>query len=256
MEWLDRFVQVMDVLASREASSGIGITNLSDKTGISKSTLHRMLQDMAARRLVIQNGETRKYELGPRPLVWGSQFIRSRNIDGMLGKYCQLLAEETGLYSFLCRFTGDQVYCIAVKQPRKENHMYFVAIGQIMPWHCSACAKAILAFQRPDCIHRILSMKKMVYTRYTITDFEKLWSEMEDIRLTGTAWCMEEMEYHVAAAGVPIFIHGRDAVFSLGFVGNAAYIKQHQKKLEEMLRRLGSEAGAELSVADDLTGLM
>lgn len=256
MEWLDRFVQVMDVLSSREYCSGIGITDLSEKTGISKSTLHRMLQDMAERRLVIQNGETRKYELGPQTMLWGSQFIRSRNIDGILAKYCRLLAEGTALYSFLCRLSGDQVYCIAVKQPREENHMYFVSVGQMMPWHCSACAKAILAFQPPDYIHKILSAEKQVYTKFTMTNPDKLLSEMESIRSTGIAWCMEEMEYHVAAAGVPVFLRGREAVFSLGFVGNSAYIHQHQEKLAELLNQLGSEAGAELSMAGDLTGLM
>lgn len=256
MEWLDRFVQVMDVLSSREYCSGIGITDLSDRTGISKSTLHRMLQNMAEHRLVIQNEETRKYELGARPLVWGSQFLRSRNIDGILDKYCRMLAEDTGLYSFLCRFSGDQVYCIAVRQPRAENHMYFVNIGQIMPWHCSSCAKAILAFQPPAYIQHILAGDKKVYTDYTVTEPERLQAELQKIRESGIAWCMEEMEYHVAAAGVPLFFRGHEAAFSLGFVGNDRYIKTHRDALVKALLQRGKQAGTELSMARELTGIV
>jgi DNA-binding IclR family transcriptional regulator len=256
MEWLDRFVQVMDVLSSREYCRGIGITDLSEKTEISKSTLHRMLQNMSDQKLVIQNAETRKYELGPRSMMWGSQFIRSRNIDGILSRYCRMLADDTGLYSFLCRFSGDQVYCIAVKQPREENHMYFVNIGQVMPWHCSACAKAILAFQSPEYINCILAKEKKVYTEYTITEPERLKDELRTVRQRGIAWCNEEMEYHVAAAGVPLLFHGEGAVFSLGFVGNDTFIKEHRSKLESVLLKWGSLAGKELSLARELTGII
>ena len=49
MEWMSRFVSVMDVL-SRHAQDGMGVTELAEATGLSKATLHRTLQDMIAHR--------------------------------------------------------------------------------------------------------------------------------------------------------------------------------------------------------------
>ena len=62
MEWMDRFVSIMNAV-SMENEHGVGVTSLAGETGLSKGTLHRILQDMVRCRLIVQMPETKKYHL-------------------------------------------------------------------------------------------------------------------------------------------------------------------------------------------------
>ncbi|WP_432748513.1 IclR family transcriptional regulator [Pectinatus frisingensis] len=256
MEWLDRFVQVMDILSSERYSGGIGITVLSRECDISKSTLHRMLQNMISHDLVLQQAETKKYQLGPRAMVWGSNFIKGQNVAKFLGKYCTELAEKTKLYSFLCRFSADKLYCIVTRQPLLEGHTYFVGIGQMMPWHCSACAKAVLAFQPLVFIDEILKGKKEIYTKNTIIDSERLKKELIEIREKNIAWCREEMEINVSAMAVPVFSQGNKVEYSFSIVGNNEYIMKNQIELKKILLDISKRASDDISIANTLTTMI
>ncbi len=253
MEWLDRFVLVMDILSLKQYSDGIGITMLAEESGISKSTLHRMLHDMIEHRLIIQEADTRKYQLGPHSMVWGSNFIKVQNVAKFLGKYCNVLAKQTNLYSFLCRFSADRLYCIVTKQPLTERHTYFVSIGQVMPWHCSACAKAVLAFQPQDFIDKILSQEKKIYTKHTIVDASELNEELKKIRGENIAWCREEMEINVSAIAVPVFSLNDKVEFSFGIIGNGEYITKNENELKKILLDISKKASSDISLAGTLT---
>ncbi|WP_196594248.1 IclR family transcriptional regulator [Pectinatus sottacetonis] len=255
MEWMDRFVKVMNVLSSKQYCRGAGITALSEETEISKSTLHRMLQDMIDHNLVIQQSDTKKYELGPLSMIWGSNFIKGQNVAQILGKYCNVLAKKTNLYSFLCRFSAEQVYCIVTRQPLQEAHTYFVGIGQIMPWHCSACAKAILAYQPPQFIDRVLPQNEKLYTKYTVADPAVLKEQLKKVRQDHIAWCRQEMEVNISAMAVPVFLANHKAVFSLSIVGSNDYIMDNEEYLKKILLAVGEEASRDISLAGTLTAM-
>lgn len=247
MEWLKRFVAIMDII-SEETSEGIGITELASITGLSKGTLHRMLQDMVVHNLITRNNNTRKYCLGPKAMVWGSKFVLGQDPAGILSQYCDLLADRTNLYTFLCRINEGEVYCIYTKQPSKFSKKYFVHVGQRMPLHCTAAAKSLLAFLPPTYINTLMKKNNMArFTEHTLVDNNQVIAELLTIKETKVAFCREELENGVAGLSTPVFVGNEQAAFSISLLGDAAFINRQEESLVREIVKIGKEASEHMA---------
>jgi len=255
VEWMNRFVTVMNVISSRP-SDGVGVTEIAIDTGLSKGTLYRMLQSMVKHQLITQVSNTKKYRLGPLAMVWGSKFILGQDISGLLSEYCDALAKQTKLYTYLCRYEAGQVYCIYTHQPEQGRQKYFVHVGQRMPLHCSASTKAILAFQ-PACeVGKLIAQEnKHAFTSATIIDIQDWWQEVAEVQKTRIAHCIEELEPGVSAISTPLFGNSDQAFFSLSLVGNADYISVNRVELEKELLNMGNKASDHLKAASQLVSV-
>ena len=249
MEWLDRFVSVMDII-SEESMEGLGTSELAKRTLLSKGTLHRMLKEMLGHGLIVQNPQTHKYSLGIKSMVWGSRFLEGQDPIGLLREHCDLLAQRTNLYTYLCRFDAGQVYCTYTKQPSDVRNTYFVHVGQRMPLHCTAAAKAILAYQSPDTVESLfLKESAERFTEYTKADVHVLRAELEEVAKQRVAFCVEEMEPGVSAVATPIF-HGKGEVLtSIGLIAASQYIDANRDDLVKELISIEEKASARISSA-------
>lgn len=246
MEWMQRFVGIMDAI-SAERQKGIGVTGLREKTGLSKGTLHRILQDMVTCKLVIQDPSSRKYSLGPRAMVWGSQFVAGADVSDLLSRSCEALAEETRLYAFLCRYVSHEVYCIYTCAGNRDNMTYFVHVGQRMPLHASSAAKAILAFQSPEDIRQSLAQITWYpYTERTQVDAAGFRQTLQEIRKQKVAWCHGEMEKGVSAISIPLIGQNGTVRFSLSLIGDSEEIAARQDELLPSLQATGHEMSQQL----------
>lgn len=255
MEWMDRFVDIMDFVSAASAG-GVSITELSVQTGLSKGSLHRVLQDMVAHNLLTKNVDTKKYCLGVKPLVWGSRFVQGQDPAGLLAHYCDALAERTGLYTFLCRINEGEIYCIYTKQPDGIRKKYFVHVGQRMPLHCTAAAKSIIAFLPQEEGLRLLQRNTMVqFTQQTKSDVSVIADEMREIKTSGVAFCLEELEVGVSGMSVPIFVAEGKAAFSISLLGDAAFIWQQRETLTQALLCVGSQASEQMRSVQLLTSV-
>lgn len=255
MEWLNRFVAIMNII-SESTADGVSITELVSTTGLSKGTLHRVLQAMVGHNLITQHTDTKKYCLGPKAMVWGSRFVLGQDPARILSKYCDLLADRTNMYTFLCRIAEGEVYCIYTRQPSKISKKYFVHVGQRMPLHCTAAAKSILAFLPVSHISRIVTPSNMVkFTDNTKTDVNQVIGELHDIRETGVAFCREELEIGVSAIAAPVFVGDENAAFSISLVSDAAYINQQEDSLVSEIVQIGQQASEHMGRVHLLTSV-
>jgi DNA-binding IclR family transcriptional regulator len=247
MEWMDRFVEIMNIV-SAEHQHGIGVTMLANDTGLSKGTLHRILQNMVKYELIVQQAESKKYYLGPLSMIWGSRFVKGKDISQLLSGYCDEIAEKSRMYAYLCRFVTNEVYCIYTHQPEQERKTYFVHVGQRMPIHCAAAAKAVLAFQPTEKVRYLLEQTpRNSYTENTCMNVSEIMAELDTVRDKRIAWCREEMENGVSAMSIPLFADGATAFFSLSLVGTTAELNDNQAKVEEMLLLEGQKINEQLS---------
>lgn len=255
MEWLNRFTEVMDCI-SENPIEGIGVSELSRRTNLSKSTIHRMLSSMMSHQLVTQNYQTKQYVLGPKAMFWGSQFLRSQDPIGLLGQYCEEISNKTGLYSFLCRFQGDQVYCTHTHQPSHLRNKYFVHVGQRMPFYCAAASKAILAYQDPARIHDLVVKETFTpITPFTLSKPEDLERELKDVLKNDVAFCLQELEIGVSAISAPIFHEERKTAFSLSVVGESTSIDSTKESIIRDLQLISEKASEHLKSMHLLTSI-
>ena len=253
MEWLDRLVAVMDII-SEATMDGISMTEIANITDLKKGTLHRILREMVDHSLIIQSISTKKYRLGPKTMVWGSNFVLGQDPSGLLSGYCDTLAASTNLYVFLCRFVNGEVYCTYARQPSNGRNTYFVHVGQKMPLHCSAAAKAILAFQPPHKVDVLISRNSNVkYTDYTNMDRTHLIDELGIIKDSHVAFCKEELEMGVSTISTPIFINKDEALFSISLIGGISYMNRYEESLINTLCKFGEDASEQLRITHVLT---
>ena len=244
---------VMDSI-SEGSMVGLGVTELVNRTQLSKGTLHRMLTSMVKHNLISQNTETRKYRLGPKSMVWGSRFLAGQDTFALLTEYCDLLAERTGLYTHLCRFDAGEVYCIYTRQPSEGRTAYFVHVGQRMPLHCTAAAKAILAFQPPSAVNSLFAKEQVQrYTEYTKIDLQELKAELDEVSKTRVAFCVEEIEPGVSAISTPVFHRKGEALFSIGLLEATQHLNSRRESLIEELLKMGEKASERMAAAYLLT---
>ncbi|EZH65966.1 hypothetical protein DH09_14160 [Bacillaceae bacterium JMAK1] len=249
MDWLDRFTYVMDCV-SEATVDGIGISQLSRDSEISKSTLHRMLQSMIEKELVAQNVVTKNYYLGPRAMQWGSRFIQSQDPSEWLRNYCKDIAKITGLYTYLSKYQMSQVYCIYSYQPSNIRSNYFVRVGQQMPAHCSSSAKAILAYKTESEFKQIVGDEPYeVFTSHTIRDGNSLNDELYKVRQEQIAFCLEEMETGISAISVPFFHSQQEADFCLSVVGDSNTILKSMENIKAELKSTSLKASKYLQNA-------
>lgn len=242
MEWLNRFTDVMDCLSS-SSNMGMGVSELARETNLSKGTIHRMLTSMCEQQLVIQDKATKQYYLGPKTMLWGSQFLRLQDPIKLLGRYGEKLSNQTNLYTFICRYHGGDVYCVYTHQPSDLRNKYFVHVGQRMPIHCAAAAKVIVAYQEEATIEKIVQETPFeAATPYTKTNPHDIKKELNEIYHSQLAFCVEELEIGVSAISAPIFYDEKKTNVSISIVGESEYIEMYQEKLVKQINEVAKEA--------------
>ncbi|MCO8256836.1 IclR family transcriptional regulator [Haladaptatus sp. AB618] len=190
------------VLESLRESDGASVTELADRLGLAKSTVHVHLSTLKAARYVVQEGDV--YYVGLRFLGL-SEYARTRKEAYRLAESlvvelaeetderAQFIAEEHGKGIYLYRETGERAV-------RTDS-----GVGKEILLHSTAAGKAILALFPDERIHEIVDRWGLpARTSATITDKKRLWTEIETIRERGYAFNRGENIESLNAVGVPV----------------------------------------------------
>lgn len=166
------------------------VEEVADYLDIASSTAHRHLQTLRQFSYVVKRGD--EYHVGLQFLTMGGyardqipsiDLARSAvdDIAAQTGERSQFLVEEQGRRVFLYTASGEN----AVRAEAK--------IGRRGPLHTSAAGKAILAEFPDKEIRRIVDRDDLpATTENTITEFDELMEELDQIRDRGVAFNWEE----------------------------------------------------------------
>jgi len=157
------------------------------------------------------------------------------------------VCSKTSFTTFLTIWQSCHSICIdSVTPSQKSNtHQLFVEVGKEMPFHCTASAKTLLAYQHPKEIKRIINKNPLKrYTPNTITDPEKLMIHLLDIKNRGFAICDEELEEGIKAVAAPIKNINGKTVASITITGLS---KRMSSSNLERLIRIVTDSAQEIS---------
>ena len=222
MNSIEKSIQILNYLS--DAKRSVGITELSLELSFPKSTVHRILNSLLNYSLVDKEKDTSKYRLGLQILKYSNSFYNSFDFRQIAKTILKKVCIETSFTTSLTIWQSYHSICIdSVTPSQKSNtHQLFVEVGKEMPFHCTASAKTLLAYQRPEEIKRIINkslLKK--YTPNTITDPEKLMIHLLEIKNKGFAICDEELEEGIKAIAAPIKNINGKAIASITITGLA-----------------------------------
>jgi DNA-binding IclR family transcriptional regulator len=91
---LDRALGILDLLANE--SPELGPSEISERTGLHKSTVHRLLQVLERHRLIEKKGRNGRYRLGLKLFEMGSKAVAQLDLRGCARSFLERLVLETG----------------------------------------------------------------------------------------------------------------------------------------------------------------
>jgi IclR family transcriptional regulator, KDG regulon repressor len=210
-----------------DEQSELGISALADRLGLAKSTVHRLASTLVEAGMLEQNKETGKYRLGLAVFELGSLVRRKIDISLEAKPWLMTLREQTGETVDLSILDHGGVVCVNFLESKKVNRISS-GIGLRKPVHCTAEGKALVAFQPPMVIERIVNGALERRTPRTMIDPAALHEELAKIRARGYATDDEEYELGVRGIASPIRDDSGNSVAAVGVTGPAQRLTKNR----------------------------
>lgn len=191
----------------------MGTVEISQKLGFHKATVSRILGILAKRGLLSQNKETKKFVLGYTVVQLARAVNQSVKADliPIAKPFIDALRGELKETVTLEVLSGKSIFMAYIAEGPQLLPLAG-SIGDRVPAHAAAGAKAILAFSSPETRRAILGAELDCLTRNTITAPDAFAHEIEKIRVDGVAFDLEEVNEGTCAIGAAVFNHDREPV--------------------------------------------
>ncbi|MCY9666789.1 IclR family transcriptional regulator [Paenibacillus alginolyticus] len=181
-----------------------GITELSNRLGLAKSTIFRLVSTLNNVDLLEKNDETHKYYLGIGAFELGFAAYHRNELRliayPLLAKLMTNVRETVHLAVYN---NGEVIY---LSKLTSDNEKITISqIGRRAPSHCTASGKILLAHQMEKEIERVMHVGLKKYAEKTIVNAEELRKQLRDVRKNGYAISNSEYKDGVISIGVPVY---------------------------------------------------
>ncbi len=229
-------LKVFGILQALGEEREIGITELSQRVMMSKSTVYRFLQTMKTLGYVAQEGESEKYSLTLKLFELGARALQNRSADIQMRELSRLTKETIHLGAL----DEDSIVYIH-KIDSMYNLRMYSRIGRRNPLYSTAIGKVLLAWRDRDEVKQILDgVEYKQSTGRTITSTEALLPLLDEVRAQGYGEDNEEQEEGLRCIGVPVF--DRFGVVIAGLSISFPTLRFSEERLQEYVAMLHAAA--------------
>ncbi|MFF5205735.1 IclR family transcriptional regulator [Streptosporangium sp. NPDC000396] len=234
---VDRALRIIQLLS--ESGQGATLEELVARSGLPRSSLHRLLSALKHRGFAAQPEPNGRYFLGTEMLAAAFRYYDRLDLRALVHPVLLRLRAEFNETVHMAVLDGVEIVYLDKVEALHAITMSSV-IGGRNPAHATGVGKALLSWTYPTdeavqlwaSMHGPLSAR----TRHTITSPGRLAEEMRLIREQGYALDLEESEDGVRCAAVPIFL-GRSTPVA-GISVTAPKDRFPQVRLVEVATRL------------------
>ena len=215
----------------------LGIADIADDLGMSRSTTHRYVITLVALGY-LEQGASRKYRLGLRVTDLGMSALNSTGLREHAHPYLEELRQRTSYTTSLGVLDGlDVLYVDRVRSFRRGQGKAELNLhtGSRLPAYCTAMGKLLLA-NLPESEQRELIGQLKLTKRgpNTITSKKTLREELDQIQEAGFAVDDQELAPELYAIAAPVRNDAREVVAAVGLAAHGSMIS-----LEELVDALG-----------------
>jgi len=227
--------------AFSDEHSELGISALAGRLHLAKSTVHRLASTLVEAGMLEQSARTGQYRLGLAVFELGSLVRRKLDLSFEAKPWLMTLREQTGETVDLSILDHDGVVCVNFLESKKVNRISS-GIGLRKPVHCTAEGKALIAFQPPQVIGRVIAGGLERHTPLTITNPAALREEFAKVRARGYAIDDEQYELGVRGIAAPIRDDTGMSVAAVGVSGPTQRLSK--SRLPKIARDVNAAAKA------------
>jgi DNA-binding IclR family transcriptional regulator len=196
------------------------LAQVAQLAGLPRPTAHRMLSAMKESGFIEQDSRTSSYGLGIKLFELGNISLANMDILREAKPFIDRLAKLAGESSHLGVFNGFEVVVVEREEPLERQSRGIQPI-EASPAHCTGVGKALLAFQRPEVIERVIAAGLKKFTTTTISKAEDLRKELAAIRKRGYAIDNAEHQVWVRCIAGPIRNSSGHVFASISVTGSA-----------------------------------
>ena len=225
----------------------LGVTDISQRTKLHKSTVSRMLLALKKEAFVTQNPQTGKWHLGFGLLNLAGVILEQMDLRSLAKAHLLDLAEITQETINISILDGNEcvnVECITSPKPIQ----YAGRLGRRVPLHCTSTGKVLLAFLSAEQRFAMMPGKLHPYTKDTPVDRSSLETTLNQIRTAGYAIAHEEFQEGLSAIAAPIRDHNGYVIATVSVSGptfrmGPGRIEQFVEPLLNTAARISADLG-------------
>jgi DNA-binding IclR family transcriptional regulator len=217
---VDRAARILKALAA--GPRRLGVSELADRLGMSRPTVHGLLQTLQAHGFVEQDRASDKYQLGAGLLQLGNSYLDLNELRGRSIVHAERLAARAQAAVRVGVMHGPTVVVVH-HVFRPDAAFQVLEVGAQLPIHASALGKAILAYAPSAVVEDLIAEPLPKLTSRTLAP-KALLTELESVHKRGVTRNRDEAVLGEASLAAPIFDHSGHAVGAIGVVGDTERI--------------------------------
>ena len=225
---VDNALNVLEQFRGKRAE--LGITELSQKLGLHKNNIFRLLATLENRGYIEQDKNTEHYRLGVRSLELGRAFLSHTGLIRVAVKRMEELSNEVNETVYLSIMKENQVFYIEDWEAKRALRVAS-RIGERLSPLCTATGKIFLAYASEQQRNDIIESNEFIrYTDATIMSKEKYLKELVEVEKSGYAIDNQEKNLGVVCIAGPIFNYNNDVVASISISGPSIRLEENTIK--------------------------
>lgn len=198
---LQRLFDVLSYLSDRNDYAGI--KEIAEGTGLSRTTVHRILGTCEANYVVLKD-EIGRYRLGPRSLEWANSYQLQTGIARLARPHLKELLQD--IKETIHLFIYEKGEAFYLEKMHSYSHTGMDSrIGSRLELYCTSAGKAILAALPEDEFDLYMeTIDLRPKTDRTETDRERFRSIIDEVKYRGYALDDQENDLGVRCIGAAV----------------------------------------------------
>ena len=223
--------KVLDLLELIGEASGIGIHELSAKTGFPPPTVHRILKTLVERGYLRRNQGNKHYLLSTQFLYFSDRTQQQFDLIPITRPHLEMLSAKTEASANLCIRDNLMVVYIDHVYNHKQILRTFTRLGARAPLYATGVGKIFMTQMTTEELDDYFTRTKMEpYTDHTITDKKTMLAEIGRVREQGYAIDEQERAIGVRCIAAPVHDHNGSIVAAISISGATQFIPSKQIK--------------------------
>lgn len=239
-------LKALDIMEALCRNPHCGVRELSEKVGLNRSTVNRLVATLERAGYVEQEKERGKYHATLRLFELGNKVVQDLDIKDQAYPIMQKLSEATEESIYLAVLDGNQfLYVSMIDSPQMLKCSATIGIYPLT--YCSASGKVILAYLPEDKKKVFIPEEFHSFGPNTISNVTDLEAELDRIRLNGYAIDDEEWNPNIRALAAPVWNYDRNIRATLSIAGPKVRMsRQRMEELAQLLVKAAQELSAKL----------
>lgn len=232
--------RALDILLCFTSGTNLAMTEIAEKTGLHKSTAHRMLATLEEKGFITRDLTTDRYRLGMRVWELSTHLSRSDDPAVILLPEMERLRDQLGeTVSIYVRDGSERIRIQAVQS--NQAVLRVAPVGARLPLYAGASSKVLIAYAARNVQQEIFNDPSWLFA----IELEQYKDQLEEVLDQGYATSFEEREPGVAALSAPIFNRAGQLAAALAVSGPASRLttevmNEYIPVMMESAKRMGT----------------